>query len=87
VWALRWQMMAGGLALSVAALCLFRSEYASMAAAVLGALTFLFMWWIGVLLFDLSYVWKRYINTTNTQDTFLHQVSERTKWWLDESKM
>jgi hypothetical protein len=78
LWALRWQMILGGAAVGLAALIHVKDPNASMLTAVLGALTFMYVWWLGVLLFDLCYVWKRYINTKG--DTFLDKLRQRAKW-------
>ena len=78
LWALRIQMICGGVLAGLAALCHVKSPHASLLTAVLGVMTFLYVWWLGVLLFDLCYVWKRYINTTGK--TFLQNLREHARW-------
>jgi len=82
IWALRWQMMAGGAAVGVAALCHIKDQNASLLTAVIGAITFMYTWWLGVLLYDLCYVWKRYINTTG--ETFVRKLRKHAKWHRED---
>ncbi|MBK8038155.1 MAG: hypothetical protein IPK22_13645 [Verrucomicrobiaceae bacterium] len=79
VWALRWQMMAGGGALGVVVLWLFRDKNMSLTTAIGSGAGFLFLWWIASLLFDLIYVWQRYINRSR-EATFLHLLRQKMKW-------
>lgn len=77
LWALRWQMIVGGAAVGVASLFHVKDPNASLLTAVLGSVTFMYVWWLGVLLYDLCYVWKRYINTTG--ETFIHKLRKNAK--------
>lgn len=77
--ALRWQMRVGSVAAAGAALIFLRDPKVSIATAGIGAGIFFYLWWLGAMLFDLSYVWKRYINTTGK--TFLLRLRERMKWY------
>ena len=63
VWGLRLMMIIGGGAITASVVWMFRNPKASMLTTLGGAAAFLYLWWLAVLLFDLSYVWKRYINT------------------------
>ena len=36
---------------------------------VLAGLAFLYLWWLGILLFDLTFVWHRYIRCSVAIDT------------------
>ena len=36
---------------------------------VLAGLAFLYLWWLGILLFDLAFVWHRYIRNSVAVDT------------------
>lgn len=78
VWALRWQMMTGGGLLGVAVIYLFRNPETSMLSAVSGAAAFMFLWWLAALLFDLVYVWGRYINWS--KNTFLDLLRPKMAW-------
>lgn len=77
LWALRWQMIAGGAAVGLATLLHVKDRDASLLTAVLGSVTFMYVWWLGVLLYDLCYVWKRYINTTG--ETFIQKMRNNAK--------
>jgi hypothetical protein len=65
IWGLRWMMLYGGAPL-ISALVIPRLLDADLNGAPLtlglSALAFLYLWWLGVLVFDLSYYWQRYIN-------------------------
>lgn len=76
LWALRWQMIIGGAAVGIASLFQVKDPNASLLTAVLGSVTFMYVWWLGVLLYDLCYVWKRYINTTG--ETFVQKLRKNT---------
>ena len=68
IWALRLFILTGTVMMGTM-LVLPRLKDASGDSAVtlLGGLAgFAVLWWIGTLLFDLSFCWQRYINTENT---------------------
>ena len=48
--------------------------------AAAGAAGFLFLWWIASLLFDLVYVWQRYINCSRDA-TFLQMLRKKMRWF------
>ncbi len=66
VWGLRWTVQGGG-----GFICLVligprlwdEGLQASALMLLTSAATFLGFWWLGILLFDLAYCWKRYINS------------------------
>ncbi|WP_395753271.1 hypothetical protein [Prosthecobacter sp.] len=76
VWGLRVQMIFGGGTVALSVMSLLKSPEASLLKASMGAAAFLYLWWLGVLLFDLSYVWKRYINTAR-ENTFAEKLRRR----------
>ncbi|MDZ4404037.1 hypothetical protein [Prosthecobacter sp.] len=85
IWGLRWLMLLGGggtAALMVSTRIGDNHPETSMLALFGGAIGFVYLWWLGALLYDLSYVWMRYINTTYT---LLDRVSSKTEKFSDES--
>ena len=38
---------------------------------VLAGLAFLYLWWLGILLFDLTFIWHRYIRRSVAVETLL----------------
>ncbi len=69
IWGLRWLMMlgGGGVTASLVFPLLANPDDNHSALILLGsAAAFVYLWWLGALLFDLSFVWKTYINTQET---------------------
>jgi hypothetical protein len=51
----------------------------SLWALVLANVAFLYLWWLSAMLFDLAYIWHRFICSYRTTDKILRTLRERHK--------
>ena len=68
VWGLRYLMICGGgttVALFILPRLADSKNTGNPLGLVMSGAAFIYLWWLATLLFDLSFVWKTYINTTS----------------------
>ena len=67
----------GGIGLVVASRLFDGSLVAPVWPVLLAGLAFLYLWWLGILLFDLTFIWHRYIRRSVAVDTLAHWCQNR----------